>query len=127
MTRARIALAPTGIGMFVSSREGGHVAGADLQMLNDGLRVALQLQPSDTGAFVVSAPAGGPAGQSGLRSGDVIVRAAGRRVTDIGMIMRAVFEAPSRSVELEVLRAEAPPGGETRGLRRRPVTITLRW
>ena len=127
MTRAMMVSAPTAIGMFVSSREGGHVAGADLQMLNDGLRIALQLQASDTGAFVVSAPAGGPAGQSGLRSGDVIVRAAGRRVTDIGVMIRAVFDAPARSVELNVLRAEARPGGDARGVRRQPITITLRW
>ena len=104
------------------------IAGADLVMLNQGLRAALQLSPSDTGVLVLGAPAGTPAARSGLRSGDVIIEASGRPVTEIGVVMRAVMEARSRTVDLDVLRVvSAQPGVDARGQRRERVTVTLRW
>ena len=48
------------------------LAGAELTQLNDGLREALRVKGS--GVFVVNVAMGTPAGEAGLKSGDVIVR-----------------------------------------------------
>jgi S1-C subfamily serine protease len=119
-------LGPSTFGAF---RRGGQmVGGADVHMLSDGLRAALQLTESDTGAIVVSVDPDTPAGVSGLRSGDVITRVDGRTLTSLDVIVRAVTGSRSRRVQLDVLRAPAArPGGDARGQRRVLVPIVLRW
>jgi hypothetical protein len=128
-TDVRIEALILGQSVFGSSRSGSQVlAGADLHMLNDGLRAALSLAPGDTGAFVLAADSTSPAGVSGLRSGDVIIRAAGQKVRSLDIVVRAIIDAPARRVHLDVLRAPAArPGGDARGQKREEVVVMLRW
>ena len=80
------------------------VAGAQLATISEGLGKTIGVK---SGVLVMSAPAGGPAYESGLRDGDVIQKAAGqdaRSVNDVRDQVRRANENGDRSVELEVMR-----------------------
>lgn len=89
------------------------VAGAELTQLNDGLREALNVKGS--GVFVVNVAIGTPAGESGLMSGDVIVRAEKLTLQNPGELVRLMRGAQENTLLLQVLR------------KRKPHTVTLRW
>jgi serine protease Do len=91
------------------------VAGAQLVTVSEGLERSLGLR---SGVLVTSVPVGSPAGESGLREGDVIVRVDAqpvRTVLQVRQLVARAAEDGARAVDLEVIRSK----------QRR--TITLRW
>jgi serine protease Do len=79
------------------------IAGAELTALNDGLRSLIGLA-SGPGLFVVNVAAGTPAGESGLRAGDVILRAARTRLGDPGDLIKLLSEAQKSQIQLQIYR-----------------------
>lgn len=78
------------------------IAGAEMVPVNTGLGEALGVRK---GVFLVNIPAATPAERSGLRAGDVVVRAGGREVGEPAELHMAMVEAgPSRTLQLEVVR-----------------------
>lgn len=89
------------------------VAGAELTGLNADLGSAVGI--SSRGIFVVNVALGTPAKESGLRSGDVIIKADASRVGDPGQLIRVMRAATDNSIRLRIVR------------NKKPQTITLRW
>jgi serine protease Do len=89
------------------------VAGAELTQLNDGLREFANIKGN--GVFVINVPAGSLASASGLRSGDVIIRANKQIVENPGQLIRFMIDATDNSLPLQVLR------------RKKVQNLTLRW
>ena len=78
------------------------IAGAELTRLNDGLRELVKVRGE--GLFVINVALGSPAGEAGLKSGDVIVRADRQVVQNPGQLIRMMTEAVDNSVVLQILR-----------------------
>ena len=89
------------------------VAGAELTELNPDLGSAIGIR--SRGIFVVNVALGTPAKESGLRSGDVIVRADTSAVSDPGALIRVMRAAIDNSVALRIVR------------NKKTQTISLRW
>jgi S1-C subfamily serine protease len=89
------------------------VAGAELTGLNADLGSVMGI--SSRGIFVVNVALGTPAKESGLRSGDVIIKADRSPVGDPGELIRVMRESSGSSVRLQIVR------------KKKPQTITLRW
>lgn len=96
----------------VGGAGGGWMGGAVLARLDAGWRDALGVKD---GALVMRVLPGTPAERAGLRNGDVIVRADGRRITSPAALDRAVRDAGDGPMKLQVVR------------RRKAMTVTLRW
>lgn len=82
------------------------VAGAQLVAVTEGLGRTLGVR---SGVLVTNAPSGSPAYQSGLRDGDVIIRAAGTPLHTVGNLRDLVAAAASNgehSLALELVRAK---------------------
>jgi S1-C subfamily serine protease len=89
-------------------------AGAEFTALNDDLSDVLGAKPE--GVFVTSVADGSPARISGLRGGDIIVKADRIKVETPIDLVRAIRGArPDRTISLQIIRKQ------------RPQTITLRW
>ena len=87
--------------------------GAILQTVNPELAKTLKL---DTGVLVVDITDETPASRSGLKTGDVIVAAAGQAVASLKALQEVVAaRMPDRSVVLQVMRDK------------RPQKVTLSW
>ena len=89
--------------------------GAELIALNDDLSDVLDVKPE--GVFVTSVMKGSPAGDAGLRGGDIILRANNSRVStpiDLVRVIRVAVDN-DRSVVLQVVR------------KHQLQTLTLRW
>lgn len=89
------------------------VAGAELTGLNADLGSAIGI--NSRGIFVVNVALGTPAKESGLRPGDVILKANASAVGDPGELIRVMRESTGSSIRLQIIR------------RKKPQTITLRW
>ena len=89
------------------------IAGAELTQLNDGLRDVLKV--SGAGVFVVNVALGTPAGESGLKSGDVIVKVNREVLQSPGELVRMMHFAPDSRLRLEILR------------NRKQHSLTLAW
>jgi serine protease Do len=89
------------------------VAGALLTQLNDDLRDALSVKGN--GVFVINVQGGTPAGEAGLKSGDVILKADREVIANPGELIRIMRANIENAVRLDVIR------------KRKPQTITLRW
>jgi len=89
------------------------VAGAELTQLNDGLREVLNVKGE--GVFVINVAIGTPAGEAGLKSGDVIIRANREALRNPGELIRMMRGAEASHLLLHILR------------KHKPHTITLRW
>ncbi len=89
------------------------VAGAELTGLNSDLGSAIGI--TSRGIFVVNVALGTPAKESGLRSGDVIIRADTSVVGDPGELIRVMRAATENAIRLRIVRSK------------KPQTITLRW
>lgn len=99
-----IGFTPSG-GMFV--------AGAEMVPINPGLGEVLGVRK---GVLLVNVPAATPAERSGLRAGDVVVRAATTEIVDPkGLHMAMVHAGPAKVLQLDVVR---------KGKSQR---VTLRW
>ncbi|MDE3171604.1 MAG: PDZ domain-containing protein [Gemmatimonadota bacterium] len=78
------------------------IAGAVMNSVDPDLGRALGV---DRGVLVLRLSAGTPAADAGLRSGDVIVKAAGRPVTSVGDLRRTLERhSDDASVELQIVR-----------------------
>lgn len=101
------AFGPKGPIMY-DGAESAVVAGAQLNTVTPGLARSLRV---NRGVFVVRAPIGSPAAESGLMDGDVIVKVAGQEVTtaaDVAALVGAVASRGEHSVALEMLRERKP-------------------
>jgi serine protease Do len=89
-------------------------AGAEFTALNDDLSDVLGVKPE--GVFVTSVADGSPARMSGLRGGDIIVRADSIKVETPIDLVRAIRGArPDHTISLQIIR------------KNKPQTIRLRW
>jgi hypothetical protein len=88
------------------------VAGARVETISEGLGKAVGVKE---GVLVIKAEPGTPAHRSGLRDGDVILRAGGRTVATVNALRQAVESAEDESITLNILREK----------KRRE--LTLRW
>jgi hypothetical protein len=91
------------------------VAGAQMTTITEGLAQTIGVS---SGVLVTSVPVGTPASESGLRDGDVIVKADGRSIASVGQVRAIVGMAndnAEREVILEVLR------------NKKLQKLTLRW
>lgn len=89
------------------------IAGAEMTQLNDGLRDFANLKGD--GIFVINVTLGSPAGDSGLRPGDLIVRANKELVQNPGQLMTMMMRADDNSILLQILRKQ------------KEQNLTLRW
>lgn len=89
------------------------IAGALLTQLNDDLRAALSVKGN--GVFVINVQMGTPAGEAGLKSGDVILKADRQSVENPGELLRIMGANAEAAVRLELIR------------KRKPQVIMLRW
>lgn len=81
---------------------GDGIAGARLAAVNPDLGRTLHVS---NGLLVLEVASGTPAYASGLRGGDVVVRAAGARLTSVGQLRRVIQAADDeRRVELDIVR-----------------------
>ena len=96
-------------------RENEH---ALLQRRSDWPRLGFEFEPltkvlerrlgAKGGSVVVTAVTpDGPAAEAGLAVGDVVIKAAGRKVESAGDLARMFYQAPSSAVSLEIGRAGA--------------------
>ena len=107
---------PGAVIFFQGGTGGSAVAGAEVTAMNADLR---EVFGTPRGVLVLSVAAGSPAAQAGLRGGDVVVSADGRRIDSPAMlravILRADGDDGDHELPLEIVRKKA-----TR-------TVTLRW
>ena len=89
------------------------IAGAELTQLNDGLRELLNFRGE--GLFVINVGIGTPAGTSGLKSGDVIIRAEKQPIANPGELIRIMRRTTESAMLLQVMRNQ------------KARNITLRW
>ena len=89
------------------------IAGAELTQLNEGLRDFANLKGD--GIFVINVTLGSPAGDSGLRPGDLIVRADKELVQNPGQLMTMMMKSEDNSLLLQILRKQ------------KEQNLTLRW
>ncbi|HEX6575773.1 MAG TPA: PDZ domain-containing protein, partial [Gemmatimonadaceae bacterium] len=90
------------------------ILGAELTRLNEDLRDALKVG-GEGGVFVVNVALGSPAGEAGLKGGDVIVTAAKQALQNPGQLMRLMQMASDNSLLLQIVRNQ------------KQQNITLRW
>lgn len=88
-------------------------AGMEFTALNDDIRDVLGVNPE--GVFVTNVVEGSPARLSGLRGGDVLVRAGGFKLETPVDLVQAISEARDRTLSLRIVR------------KRKPQNLTLRW
>ena len=98
---------------FIYRRIGDALAGAQMAVVDRELGESFGV---DAGVLLTFVGDPSPARNSGLRSGDVIVRANGEDVTSVAQLKRIIVGAnDERHVELRVVR------------HKRPETLMLRW
>lgn len=88
------------------------IGGAKLESISEGLGKALGTK---SGVLVLRAAPGSPAYESGLRDGDVILKAAGTSVSSVRELRALVDGAHEEGVKLDILRE------------RKQREVTLRW
>jgi predicted metalloprotease with PDZ domain len=88
------------------------IAGAEFAEMNEGLGRYFR---TSEGLLVLKVAPESPAARAGLEAGDVVVRANGQAVEDVGDLREAFTDADDRTVRVEVVR---------QGARR---TLEIRW
>ena len=97
----------------------------DALELLDALALSLGL-PNANGALILEAAATGPAGQAGLRFGDIVVGLNGRSITYVNELRQRVASmTPGTDAELEVWRVTTDGGDFLQTLRRLARAATL--
>jgi S1-C subfamily serine protease len=116
LTRVRMPAPPPSSVLLPALGYGGGVypfAGAEFTALNDDLSELLGVKD---GVFVTNVAEGSPARISGLRGGDVVLRADSIKVDTPIDLVRAIRAArPDNTVSLQIIR------------KRKPQTLVLRW
>jgi len=88
--------------VFHAPSGGMAIAGAEMVPVNPELGDVLGVRQ---GVLLVNVPAATPADRSGLRAGDVIVRAAGTEIVDpAGLHMAMIHAGPAKVLQLDVVR-----------------------
>jgi S1-C subfamily serine protease len=117
LTRVRMPAPPPSSVLLPALGYGGGVypfAGAEFCALNEDLSDLLGIKPE--GVFVMNVAEGSPARISGLRGGDVILRADSIKVDTPIDLVRAIRAARSdNTVSLQIIR------------KHKPQTLVLRW
>ena len=117
VTRVRMPAPPPSSVLLPALGFGGGMypfAGAEFTALNDDLSDLLGVKPE--GVFVTSVADGSPARISGLRGGDIIVRADSIKVETPIDLVRAIRGArPDHTISLQIIR------------KHKPQMLTLRW
>ncbi|HEU4748713.1 MAG TPA: PDZ domain-containing protein [Gemmatimonadaceae bacterium] len=88
-------------------------AGMEFTALNEDIRDVLGVKPE--GVFVTNVVEGSPARISGLRGGDVLVRADGFKLATPVDLVQAISEARDQTLSLRIIR------------KRKQQNLTLRW
>jgi PDZ domain-containing protein len=88
-------------GPVISIARFSGLAGAHMETITPGLGETIGVE---RGVLVISAAPGGPAHESGLVDGDVILKADGRDVRSVLELRRLVAGSDGRSVKLDVAR-----------------------
>jgi S1-C subfamily serine protease len=116
ITRVRMPAPPPSSVLLPALGYGGGLypfAGAEFTALNDDLSELLGVKE---GVFVTNVADGSPARMSGLRGGDVVLRADSIKVDSPIDLVRAIRAArPDNTVSLQIIR------------KRKPQTLVLRW
>jgi S1-C subfamily serine protease len=116
ITRVRMPAPPPSSVLLPALGYGGGLypfAGAEFTALNDDLSELLGVKE---GVFVTNVAEGSPARISGLRGGDVVLRADSIKVDTPIDLVRAIRAArPDNTVSLQIIR------------KRKPQTLVLRW
>jgi serine protease Do len=116
ITRVRMPAPPPSSVLLPALGYGGGLypfAGAEFTALNDDLSELLGVRE---GVFVTNVAEGSPARISGLRGGDVVLRADSIKVDTPIDLVRAIRAArPDNTVSLQIIR------------KRKPQTLVLRW
>src|SRR5690349_12402464 len=107
---AGVSIAPL---VFATGTPSIAIAGAELTILNEDLRQLLKV--SRDGLFVVNVVIPSPAGEAGLRSGDVIIRAGDHVLQDPGQLITMMRQAQDRMMRLQIVRKQ------------KAQNIVLRW
>jgi len=89
------------------------IAGAEVRTLSVDLAKTLGIKPQ--GLFIVNVVEGSPAKASGLRDGDVLLRAANASLFSPQDLRRVLESSLDKDVKLEILR------------QRKPQTVVLKW
>ena len=89
------------------------IFGALMTQLNADMRDALSVKGN--GVFVINVESASPAGEAGLKSGDVILKAAGESIGNPAELIRIMRAATENNVRLQLIR------------KRKPQVVTLRW
>jgi C-terminal processing protease CtpA/Prc len=117
MTRVRTAAPPPSSVLLPALGYGGGLypfAGAQFTALNDDLSELLGVKPE--GVFVTNVAEDSPARISGLRGGDIILKADSIKVETPSDLVRAISAGRyDRTVTLQIVR------------KHKPETLTLRW
>lgn len=115
--RVRMSAPPPSSVLLPALGYGGGVypfAGAEFTALNDDLSDLLGVKPE--GVFVTNVADGSPARISGLRGGDIILKADTIKIETPIDLVRAIRGAgPDQAVSLQIIR------------KHKPQTLTLRW
>jgi serine protease Do len=90
----------------------GTIAGAQVTALDQDLGATFGVE---RGLLILRVLPGTPAEHSGLRGGDVILKASGTAITEPVALQRAINMARSRELQLSIVR------------RKKPLTLALRW
>jgi S1-C subfamily serine protease len=117
MTRVRMPAPPPSSVLLPALGYGGGLypfAGAEFTALNDDLSELLGVKPE--GVFVTNVAEDSPARASGLRGGDIILKADSIKIETPIDLVRAIRAArPDHTVTLQIIR------------KHKPQTLTLRW
>ncbi|MEO5903643.1 MAG: PDZ domain-containing protein [Gemmatimonadaceae bacterium] len=89
------------------------IFGALLTQLNADMRDALSVKGN--GLFVINVEMDSPAGEAGLKSGDVILKAGGEAIGNPAELIRIMRAATENNVRLQLIR------------KRKQQIVTLRW
>ena len=112
-SRVIVQPAPPGFSGFRYWVDYEGLAGASVETVTEGLAKALKVE---NGVLVVRVRPGTPAYRSGLRDGDVVVRAAGNQIRTVGNLRNVLAEGDgAEGVKLVIVRE------------RKERDLTLRW
>ena len=86
----------------------GEWLGARLQELGDGAFSAYGIAEDEGGVALIEVPKGSAAARAGLKSGDLVQQVNGRRVSNIGLMLRLSNRSNGSPLTLKIVRDQTP-------------------
>jgi S1-C subfamily serine protease len=86
----------------------GEWLGARLQELGDGAFSAYGIAEDEGGVALIEVPKGSAAARAGLKSGDLVQQVNGRRVSNIGLMLRLSNGSNGSPLTLKIVRDQTP-------------------